>query len=61
MKSSAHLQDTHNQYHVTLSTNNNAHTIAIPPKASGYVSSTNGGELLLLALALGFNAGAVNR
>ncbi len=36
---------------VTLTTNNNEHTLEIPPKSSGSGSSANGGELLFLALA----------
>jgi len=36
---------------VTLQTNNNVHSIVIPPKSTGYGSSANGGELLFLALA----------
>jgi organic hydroperoxide reductase OsmC/OhrA len=36
---------------VTLSTNGAAHAIAIEPRASGYGSRANGGELLCLALA----------
>ena len=36
---------------MTLQTNENVHSIVIPPKLSGYGSSANGGELLFLALA----------
>jgi len=36
---------------VTLQTNDNAHSIVIPPKTTGYGSSANGGELLFLAVA----------
>ena len=36
---------------MTLQTNDNFHTIIIPPKSTGYGSSANGGELLFLALA----------
>ena len=36
---------------MTLQTNNNVHSIVIPPKSTGYGSSANGGELLFLALA----------
>jgi len=36
---------------VTLQTNDNVHSIVIPPKPTGYGSSANGGELLFLALA----------
>ena len=51
MKISAHVQNSHNHHHVTLATNDQPHTLAIPPKAIGYGSSANGGELLFLALA----------
>ena len=51
MKIFAHVQNTHNHHHITLSTNNNAHSITIPPRPTGYGSSANGGELLFLALA----------
>lgn len=36
---------------MTLQTNDNVHSIVIPPKSTGYGSSANGGELLFLALA----------
>ena len=36
---------------MTLQTNDNVHSIVIPPKPTGYGSSANGGELLFLALA----------
>lgn len=51
MRISAHVQNSHNHHHVTLATNDQAHTLDIPPKATGYGSSANGGELLFLALA----------
>jgi len=51
LKISAHIQNSHDHHHVTLSTNDAAHSINIPPKSSGYGSSANGGELLFLALA----------
>lgn len=51
MKITAHVQNSHNHHHVTLSTNDTAHAIDIPPKSTGYGSSANGGELLFLALA----------
>lgn len=51
MKISAHIQNSHNHHHITLSTNDATHTITIPPKTTGYGSSANGGELLFLALA----------
>jgi organic hydroperoxide reductase OsmC/OhrA len=51
MKISAHIQNSYNQHRVTLSTNDNAHSIEIHPRSTGYGSSANGGELLFLALA----------
>jgi len=36
---------------VTLQTNDNVHSIVVPPKSTGYGSSVSGGELLFLALA----------
>ena len=51
MKISARVENSHNHHHVTLATNDQTHTLDIPPKATGYGSSANGGELLFLALA----------
>jgi organic hydroperoxide reductase OsmC/OhrA len=51
MKISARVQNSLGQHHVTLRTGDNAHDLAIPPKPTGFGSSTNGGELLFLALA----------
>lgn len=51
MKISARVQNSVGQHHVTLRTNDNAHSLAIPPKPTGFGSSANGGELLFLALA----------
>jgi organic hydroperoxide reductase OsmC/OhrA len=39
------------QHNVWLKTNGQEHTLAIAPKKDGLGSSTNGGELLFLALA----------
>lgn len=39
------------QNKITLTTNENIHSIEIQPKQNGYGSSVNGGELLFLALA----------
>jgi organic hydroperoxide reductase OsmC/OhrA len=38
-------------HQVVLKTKNTEHSITIPPKADGFGSSANGGELLFLALA----------
>jgi uncharacterized OsmC-like protein len=51
MKISANIQNSLGQHHITLRTNDNAHSLMIPPRPSGYGSSANGGELLFLALA----------
>lgn len=51
MKISANVKNSAGQHHVTLRTNDNTHTIEIPPKPEGSGSSANGGELLFLALA----------
>lgn len=40
-----------NNNEVVLQTNDNIHSIIIPPKANGFGSSVNGGELLFLSLA----------
>ncbi len=51
MKISARVINSEGQHHVTLSTNENTHSIEIPPRPAGFGSSANGGELLFLALA----------
>ena len=51
MKISARVQNSEGQHLVTLQTDENAHSLVIPPKPSGFGSSANGGELLFLALA----------
>jgi organic hydroperoxide reductase OsmC/OhrA len=51
MRISAKVQNSEGQHHVTLCTNDNVHSLAIPPKPAGFGSSANGGELLFLALA----------
>ena len=51
MKISAKVQNSEGQHHVALRTNDNAHTLAIPPRQTGFGSRANGGELLFLALA----------
>ena len=51
MKISARVVNSKNNHQVTLQTNDNVHSIDIPPKPAGYGSSVNGGELLFLALA----------
>src|SRR5215208_2589626 len=51
MKISAKVENSKDNHQVTLQTNDNVHSIVIPPKPTGYGSSANGGELLFLALA----------
>ena len=51
MRISAHVQNSANQHHVTLRTNDETHSLTIPPRPSGFGSSANGGELLFLAVA----------
>lgn len=51
MKIHARVQNGSGEHHVTLTTNDAAHSVDIAPGASGFGSSVNGGELLFLALA----------
>ena len=51
MKITAKVENSKDSHQVTLKSNDNVHSIAIPPKSTGYGSSANGGELLFLALA----------
>ena len=51
MKITARVENSKDNHQVTLRTNDNVHSITIPPKSTGYGSSANGGELLFLALA----------
>jgi organic hydroperoxide reductase OsmC/OhrA len=51
VKICARVQNSYDEHHVTLTTNDDAHPLVIAPKASGFGSSANGGELLFLALA----------
>ena len=51
MKITAHVNNSEGQHHITLTTNDYSHSIAISPHPNGFGSSTNGGELLFLALA----------
>lgn len=51
MKVSATIQNSAGLHQVTLRTNDNLHSLEIPPKQAGFGSSASGGELLFLALA----------
>ncbi len=51
MKIRARAQNSENNHQITLDTNGDTHPLAISPKATGFGSSANGGELLFLALA----------
>lgn len=50
-KISARVENMQGSHQVSLRTNQTEHTLSIPPKADGFGSSANGGELLFLALA----------
>jgi len=50
-KFTARIQNAENQHQITLKTGDNQHFITIPSKPTGFGSSMNGGEALLLALA----------
>ncbi|RRB06569.1 OsmC family protein [Larkinella rosea] len=54
MKISAHLKSSFNHHEIVVTTNDSAKEMQILPKASGFGSSINGGELLMLALATCF-------
>ena len=54
MKISAIVRNEFNQHNVTVATNDSSKELYIPPKANGYGSSVNGGELLMLSLATCF-------
>src|SRR5690349_24700396 len=51
MKITAIIENSKDNHKVTLQTNDNVHSITVPPRQTGYGSSANGGELLFLALA----------
>lgn len=51
MKISASVRNSRREHQATVSTNEHARAISIPPKEAGSGSSANGGELLFLALA----------
>lgn len=51
MRMRARVQNSLDSHQVELQTNDHQHEITIAPKATGFGSSVNGGELLFLALA----------
>ncbi len=54
MKISAHISNSFRNNDVHVSTDGNIKKVEIPSKTEGYGSSLNGGELLLLSLAVCF-------
>jgi uncharacterized OsmC-like protein len=54
MQMSAHIQSSMNRHEIEVQTNGTIKTLNISAKPTGYGSSINGGELLLLALATCF-------
>ena len=54
MNISARVKNAFEQHEAAVQTNGEAKTVPISAKASGYGSSVNGGELLLLSLATCF-------
>jgi len=51
MKISASIKSSFNQHEISVQTNDSSKELKISPKATGFGSAVNGGELLLLALA----------
>ena len=51
MKISANVRNSFGTHEASVQTNDNRQQLAIAPKAGGFGSSVNGGELLFLALA----------
>jgi len=54
MNISATIKSSYDHHTVDLQTNGDSKTITIQPKSTGYGSSINGGELLMLSLATCF-------
>jgi organic hydroperoxide reductase OsmC/OhrA len=51
MNISARVANRRGEHEISLRTEGREHALTIPPKAEGFGSGTNGGELLFLALA----------
>jgi uncharacterized OsmC-like protein len=51
MKIAARVRNSKSHHQIALRTNQDEHSIVIPPKSTGFGSSVNGGELFFLALA----------
>src|SRR5262245_40735947 len=51
MNITASVKNSFNKHEVSVQTNATSHKLEITPKATGFGSSVNGGELLLLSLA----------
>ena len=51
MKIISRVENSQGRHEVTLQTTDHVHSLAIPPRSTGFGSSVNGGELLFLALA----------
>lgn len=51
MKFSARVENSKNNHKTAMQAGDAGHSLDIPPKETGYGSSTSGGELLFLALA----------
>jgi uncharacterized OsmC-like protein len=54
MNISATINSSYNQHQIAVQTNGDSKSVTIPYKSTGYGSSINGGELLLLSLATCF-------
>src|SRR5690242_18379711 len=52
MKITANIKNELNKNEIVVSTNGQSKNVLVPSKDSGYGSSVNGGELLLLSLAV---------
>ncbi len=51
MKISSHVENSRGRHHVSLRAGDTLHALEIAPRPTGFGSTINGGELLLVALA----------